>query len=72
MAVDLTKIPITPGIYKFFHNSEIIYIGKAKNLKKRVSSYFGNAKKDRKTNQIKKLTNQVETFQQKMKLKLCF
>ena len=65
MAVDLTKIPITPGIYKFFHNSEIIYIGKAKNLKKRVSSYFGNAKKDRKTNQIKKLTDQVETFSTK-------
>ena len=62
MAVDLKKIPTTPGIYKFFHKSEIIYIGKAKNLKKRVSSYFGNAKKDRKTNQIKKLTNQVETF----------
>ena len=62
MAVDLKKIPTTPGIYKFFHNSEIIYIGKAKNLKKRVSSYFGNAKKDRKTNQIKKLTDQVETF----------
>ena len=65
MAVDLKKIPATPGIYKFFHNSEIIYIGKAKNLKKRVSSYFGNAKKDRKTNQIKKLTNQVETFSTK-------
>ena len=65
MAVDLKKIPTTPGIYKFFHNSEIIYIGKAKNLKKRVSSYFGNAKKDRKTNQIKKLTDQVETFSTK-------
>ena len=65
MAVDLKKIPTTPGIYKFLHNSEIIYIGKAKNLKKRVSSYFGNAKKDRKTNQIKKLTDQVETFSTK-------
>ena len=65
MAVDLKKIPTTPGIYKFFHKSEIIYIGKAKNLKKRVSSYFGKAKKDRKTNQIKKLTNQVETFSTK-------
>jgi excinuclease ABC subunit C len=65
MAVDLKKIPTTPGIYKFFHNSEIIYIGKAKNLKKRVSSYFGNSKKDRKTNQIKKLTDQVETFSTK-------
>ena len=65
MAVDLKKVPKTPGIYKFFHNSEIIYIGKAKNLKKRVSSYFGNSKKDRKTNQIKKLTDQVETFSTK-------
>ena len=46
MAVDLKKIPTTPGIYKFFHKSEIIYIGKAINLKKRVSSYFGNSKKD--------------------------
>ena len=48
MAVDLKKIPTTPGIYKFFNKSEIIYIGKAINLKKRVSSYFGNSKKDRK------------------------
>ena len=62
MAVDLKKIPTTPGIYKFFNKSEIIYIGKAKNLKKRVSSYFGNSKKDRKTIQIKKLTDLVETF----------
>ena len=62
MAVDLKKIPTTPGIYKFFHKSEIIYIGKAINLKKRVSSYFGNSKKDRKTGQIKKLTDQIETF----------
>ena len=65
MAVDLKKIPTTPGIYKFFSNSQIIYIGKAKNLKKRVSSYFGNSKKDRKTYQIKKLTDQVETFSTK-------
>jgi len=34
MAVDLTKVPNTPGVYKFFSNYEIIYIGKAKNLKK--------------------------------------
>ena len=65
MAVDLKKIPTTPGIYKFFHKSEIIYIGKAKSLKKRVSSYFGNSRKDRKTSQIKKLTDQIETFSTK-------
>ena len=62
MAVDLKKVPSTPGVYKFFYKSEIIYIGKAKNLKKRVSSYFGNSFKDRKTSQIKSLTDSIETF----------
>ena len=62
MAVDLKKVPSTPGVYKFFSKAEIIYIGKAKNLKKRVSSYFGKSFKDRKTSQIKFLTDRVETF----------
>ena len=62
MAVDLRKIPSTPGVYKFFNKNEIIYIGKAKNLKKRVSSYFGKSYKDRKTSQIKFLTDKIETF----------
>jgi len=62
MVVDLKQVPSTPGVYKFFSNSEIIYIGKAKNLKKRVSSYFGNSFKDRKTSQIKFLTDKIETF----------
>ena len=62
MSIDLKKIPNTPGVYKFFNNHEIIYIGKAKNLKKRVSSYFGNSIKDRKTSQIKHLTDKIETF----------
>ena len=62
MAVNLKKVPSTPGVYKFFSNHEIIYIGKAKNLKKRVSSYFGNSFKDRKTSQIKLLTDNIETF----------
>ena len=65
MAVDLKKVPSTPGVYKFFSKTEIIYIGKAKNLKKRVSSYFGNSYKDRKTSQIKFLTDRIETFSTK-------
>jgi len=60
--IDIKKVPNTPGVYKFFNNQEIIYIGKAKDLKKRVSSYFGKSVKDRKTSQIKRLTNKVETF----------
>ena len=56
------QIPNTPGIYKFFSKNELIYIGKAKDLKKRVSSYFYNSIKDRKTNQIKLLTDKIEIF----------
>ena len=62
MALDLKQVPNTPGIYKFFSKNKIIYIGKAKDLKKRVSSYFGKSFKDRKTQQIKILTDQIETF----------
>jgi len=62
MSINLNKVPNTPGVYKFFNNHEIIYIGKAKDLKKRVSSYFGKSFKDRKTSQIKFLTDKIETF----------
>ena len=34
-------IPVDPGIYKYFdEQNELVYVGKAKNLRKRVSSYF--------------------------------
>ncbi|MCK4288548.1 MAG: excinuclease ABC subunit C, partial [Bacteroidales bacterium] len=37
----IKSLPGKPGIYQFFDNDgKIIYVGKAKNLKKRVSSYF--------------------------------
>lgn len=35
------KLPDKPGVYFFFKNKEIIYIGKATSLKDRVKSYFG-------------------------------
>ena len=58
----IKNIPESPGVYKFFSKKELIYIGKAKNLKKRTSSYFGNSFKDRKTNQIRRLTDHIEVF----------
>ncbi|MDA0194755.1 MAG: excinuclease ABC subunit UvrC [Bacteroidetes bacterium] len=38
---NLSRLPNSPGIYKFLNSKKtIIYVGKAKNLKKRVASYF--------------------------------
>ncbi len=41
----LKNIPTSPGVYRFTNeNKEIIYIGKAKNLRSRVRSYFQKGK----------------------------
>ncbi len=41
----LNNLPTNPGVYLYKNNeNQIIYIGKAKNLKKRVSQYFNNKK----------------------------
>ena len=44
------NLPESPGCYQYFNeNKTIIYVGKAKNLKRRVSSYFQKNQKSRKT-----------------------
>ena len=41
LEIQLKTLPNTPGVYQYFDvNNVIIYVGKAKNLKKRISSYF--------------------------------
>ena len=46
------SFPETPGVYRFFGNKKILYIGKAKNLRKRVQSYFRSSVKEYKTNKL--------------------
>lgn len=48
--IDLASLPRNPGCYRFRdREGTIIYIGKAKNLKNRVSSYFRKQDHDPKT-----------------------
>jgi len=51
----LDTLPEKPGVYQFYNNKEeIIYVGKAKNLKKRVSSYFNKTHESPRTNVLVK------------------
>jgi excinuclease ABC subunit C len=63
MAVDpksiISSLPEKPGVYQFMDSSGIIiYVGKAKNLKKRVTSYFSKNQSG-KTNALLKRTEQI-------------
>ncbi|MCE2846167.1 MAG: excinuclease ABC subunit UvrC [Sphingobacteriales bacterium] len=53
----IERLPDTPGVYQFFNaEAHILYIGKAKNLKRRVSSYFN---KNHDNNRITMLVRQI-------------
>ena len=59
---ELAKIPHEPGVYRYFDESdEVIYVGKAKDLRNRVGSYFVKSNQhDRKT---KRLVSQIRRIE---------
>ncbi|MDP2175383.1 MAG: excinuclease ABC subunit UvrC [Bacteroidota bacterium] len=57
----ISSLPLQPGVYKYFDDLDnIIYVGKAKHLKKRVSSYFVKAHDNRKTNVLVSKIKRIE------------
>lgn len=56
-----STLPNAPGIYKYFDGEgELIYIGKAKNIRKRVSSYFTKSNHSFKTHELVKRIQKIE------------
>lgn len=58
----VASLPDSPGIYKFYNEDAVlIYIGKAKNIKKRVSSYF--SKQSQYNRKTEKLVSEINTIE---------
>ena len=60
MLEKIREFPESPGVYLMKKDNEIIYVGKAKNLKKRVSSYFNREHEDNKTRELVKKVEKIE------------
>ena len=59
----LKNISVEAGVYQFYDaNNNILYVGKAKNLKKRVSSYFQKQHENGKTRLLVKKIERIETI----------
>lgn len=56
----LERLPSTPGVYYFFDDKgKTIYIGKAKNIRKRVKSHFSNNKTNRQKQDFLRETHRI-------------
>lgn len=54
-------IPVNPGIYKYYsEDNDLLYVGKAKSLRKRVSSYFTKTFTSYKTHELVKRIRRIE------------
>ena len=56
-----STIPVQPGIYKYFDDKEeLLYVGKAKNLRKRVVSYFSKTLTSYKTYELVQRISRID------------
>ena len=62
MDIGKINVPDNPGVYLMKSKSKVIYVGKAKNLKKRVYSYFNKQHDDFKTSELVKNIEDIEFF----------
>ncbi|MHB1147955.1 MAG: excinuclease ABC subunit UvrC, partial [Lutibacter sp.] len=61
LEIQIKTLPSLPGVYQYYDkNGIILYVGKAKNLKKRVSSYFNKTHEIGKTNVLVKKIAKIE------------
>lgn len=61
LELQIKTLPSSPGVYQYFDKEDvIIYVGKAKNLKKRVSSYFTKNHENGKTRILVKKIVRIE------------
>ena len=59
--IQITSLPDTHGVYQFYDvDGKILYVGKAKNLKKRVASYFNKTHDNGKTRVLVKKIKEVK------------
>jgi len=56
----INRLPHQPGVYRYFDDEGIIYVGKAVDLRKRVSSYFTKQDHNKKTQQLVKNIKRIE------------
>lgn len=60
LQAQINHLPHRPGVYKYFDNEGIIYVGKAIDLRKRVSSYFNKNDHNKKTQQLVRNIKRLE------------